>query len=214
VKTGSTNHFSATRVTRRLFSRSLPRKICQDQSMNTCSARNWRAPRPTRASAVPHFPPSSLGGGLRMSCCTAPRYIPGPKHPGGLSLPSCCVWCIHLPVLRSYVPQTSRVGRHGRGTRPPDMSARRTAPLQGVRGAVSRVIYVAERMTVPGGDVQVRSGGLTGGAVLGRFWLCPAQWAGEVGTGMLGMESFLHQTSAVCLHMVPLTPEKLSDRFK
>ena len=106
-----------------------------------------------------------------------PAVHPRPKHPGGLSLPSCCVWCIHLPVLRSYVPQTSRVGRHGRGTRPPDMSARRTAPLQGVRGAVSSVIYVAERMTVPGGDVQVRSGGLTGGAVLVRFGLtaqpCP-----------------------------------------
>ena len=157
-----------------------------------------------------------------------PAVHPGPKRPGGLILPSCCVWCIHLPVLRSYVPQTSRVGRHGRGARPPDMSARRAAPLQSVRGAVSRVIYVAERMTVTGSDVQVRSGGLTGGAVLGRFWLtggavlgpilahCPALPSGQGrwGQGCLGMESFLHQTSAVCFHMVPLTPEKLSDGFK
>ena len=81
-------------------------------------------------------------------------------------------WRAHSPfLLRSMHPfdshkvvlhQPLRTGRHGRGIRPPDTSARRTAPLQGNRGAVSRDINVGGRLAVSWSDIAVRSGGLTG----------------------------------------------------
>jgi hypothetical protein len=79
-----------------------------------------------------------------------PRCISGPKRPGGIIIPTCCVWCIQLPFIRCYVHQPTRAARHGRGNHSPDMSARQTAPLQGVWGAESRGINVYERLGLSG----------------------------------------------------------------
>ena len=179
-------------------------------------------------SYLVHTCKEAIHGKWRRSCLktasllTAPADVPprgtSPAEAPGRAKSPFLLRLVH-PFVGLKIVCTSNVARGAPWARHPPAGHERApncASTGRSRGCIARYICSREDDGAGGRCTGAFRGAHRRGCTCPIWAHCPALPSGQGrwGQGCLGMESFLHQTSAVCLHMVPLTPEKLSDRFK